>query len=344
MRFASGIQWKAVLLWVVCMLCSPGIGESVWAASNISDLRVSVVGGERYYSLRDLAAIYNLTIRVPPGSRVHLRGNSGDWEFEVDSRRSVFNGKVVWMHKPVIRSRGRWLISEADARKTVDPLMRPSSYLSRSKAAVVVLDPGHGGNDKGAIGRRNVEEKRVVLDVARRVRGHLANAGLKVYMTRETDRFIPLTDRTAKAAQWRADVFVSIHLNSAVSRSASGVETFVIAAPGCPVTAAQTSSRSDQIAHAGNLHDEANVILGYYLQRAFVQKTKATDRGLRRARFMVLKNAPCPAALVECGFVSNTAEEELMLRAEYREALALSITQGILDYVKAVSHANLSRR
>ena len=344
MHLSSFTHRRSPLFRAAWLFCVLGVVLETWAAGSILDLRVTVVAGERYYSLKDLASVYSLTFRVPPGRSVYLHGKWNQMDFEVDSRMSTINGTAVWLHKPVIRNRGKWLISEADARKSVDPLIRPSEHLSRKGTAVVVLDPGHGGHDKGAVGRRSVEEKRVVQDIARRVRGHLANAGLKVYLTRDTDRFIPLTDRTAKASQWGADVFVSIHLNSAVSRTAKGVETYVIAAPGCSATAAQTVSRGDQIAYAGNLHDEANVVLGYFLQKALVQKTNADDRGLRRARFMVLRNAPCPAALVECGFVSNAAEETLILKPEYREKLALALTQGILDYVKAVRQAKVSRR
>lgn len=312
------------------------------AAAGSSDLRVIVSEGGRYHSLKDVASAYGLTLRTS-GRSIFLRSKWTELEFEVDSRRAVVNGTGVWLHNPVKRVWSRWLISEVDVRKTIDPLLRPTAHLSRKGMAVVVLDPGHGGPDKGASGRRNVEEKRVVLDVAKRARVHLANAGVKVYLTRETDRFIPLNDRTAKAAKWDADAFVSIHLNAAAARSAEGVETYVIAAPGCPTTAAQKPSRSDATAHAGNLHDEANIVLGYHLQRALRQKTRSVDRGVRRARFMVLRNAPCPAALIECGFLSNTEEEAKMLNADHREAIALAITQGVLDYVQSVRHAKVSR-
>lgn len=336
-------MWRNCILWLTLLAAAFTSVVDVHAAAGVFDLRVFVNEGERYHSLKDAASFYNLSLRAPVGRGVYVQGKWMEMEFEVDSRRALVNGTTVWLHNPIAKVWGRWLVSEVDVRKTLDPLVRPSRHLARRGAAVVVLDPGHGGEDAGAKGRRNVEEKRVVLDVAKRARVHLANAGVKVYLTRETDRFIPLNDRTAKAAKWNADLFVSIHLNAATTRSAKGVETYIIAAPGCPTTAAQKASRSDATAFAGNLHDEANVVLGYHLQRALHQKTKSEDRGLRRARFAVLRNAPCPAALVECGFLSNAFEEEKMLSSDYRETIALAIAQGVLDYIKAVRHAKVSQ-
>jgi N-acetylmuramoyl-L-alanine amidase len=296
-----------------------------------------VMDGRRYCLLRDVGAEFQMTYKSTYGGG-QLQTPSQWLEFVAERREATINGTQVWLHYPVLAYRGRPAIAEADVRKTLAPLLTPQRFLARRSAAVVVLDPGHGGEDAGAIGRRNVQEKRVVLDIANRVRVHLANAGMKVYLTRETDRFIPLAERSAKAARWGAHIFVSIHLNASATRMASGVETYVLAAPGCPPTAA-AGSGGNYPAFGGNVFDEASVMLGYHLQRALLQKTGGEDRGLRRSRFMVLRNAPCPAALVECGFVSNPREEELMLSAAHREKIALGITQGILNYAKEVQAA-----
>lgn len=313
----------------------------IWSAAFADPaLSTFLIGGQRYCSLRDVAAEYGLTYKGGFGG-AHLYSKSQSWRFTVDRREISANGIQIWLHYPALFYRGRVAVSEADVRKTLAPLLNSQRYVARRSATVVVLDPGHGGEDAGAIGRRNVQEKRVVLDIANRVRVHLANAGMKVYLTRETDRFIPLADRSARAARWGAHIFVSIHLNASATRTAGGVETYVLAAPGCPPTAA-AGARGSYPAFGGNVFDEASVILGYHLQRGLVQKTGSEDRGLRRARFMVLKNAPCPAALLECGFVSNSREEELLLQPSYREKIALGIVQGILNYAKEVQAARLA--
>ena len=311
-------------------------------AAPLSKVRVTPAAGERYLSLKDVASAYGLTLRVPLGKKVYLQGKWNSWSFEVDSRQASFNGTIVWLLSPMTKYRGKWMITESDAREIVDPLMRPYAYIGARGYRVVVLDPGHGGPDTGARGRRGVEEKRVVLDVAMRARVHLANAGLKVYLTRETDRFIELDDRGIKAARWGADAFVSIHLNSAPGSVPRGLETYVLSNVGYPSTASAARSRGDRTAYSGNRFEHSNTVLGYFMQKALLEKAKGEDRGLRRARFMVLRNAPCPAALVECGFLSHAGEEKLMLDAKHREAIALAISKGIIDYFNAVKKARVS--
>jgi len=313
-------------------------------ATGMGSLRTRTYKGKRYYSLRDVASYYGMKLRVPRGKHIYLESRWSKLVFEVNSRQASYNGIDVWLHSPVVRSRGRWLITDDDVKLMIDPLLRPDTHIKTKGARVVVLDPGHGGEDTGARGYRNIEEKRAVLDIAKRARVYLANAGLKVYLTRETDRYITLNGRTAKAAKSGADLFVSIHLNSAASTTAKGIETYALALQGHPSTSRSTVSKGDKRKYAGNKHDGANVLLSYYLQKALVNRTGSEDRGVRRARFVVLKNAPCPAALVECGFVSNKREAERFLERKYRDAVALAIARGVLDYVKIVNRAELSER
>ena len=303
---------------------------------------MTAAAGERFVTLKDVAVAYGLALRAPPGRKVYLQGKWNSWTFEVDSRQSLFNGTLVWLHAPMLKYKGKWRITENDARKVIDPLMRPYAYVGERGYRVVVLDPGHGGEDAGARGRHGVEEKRVVLDVAKRVRIQLANAGLKVYLTRETDRYIDLDERSLKAARWGADVFVSIHLNSAPSSAPKGLETYVMANLGYPSTATSAGLRGDKTTYLGNRFDHSNAVLGYFMQKALLEKAKGEDRGLRRARFAVLRDAPCTAALVECGFLSNLGEESRMLGVERREAIALAISKGILDYFNTVKKAKVS--
>jgi N-acetylmuramoyl-L-alanine amidase len=292
--------------------------------------------GIRVIRLDELASFYGgEMIPTPTSEKVFIRTRLADLTFKPDSREVLIGTAMVFLHEPMMRARGSWVISEVDALTLIDPVMRPGEYLKKTGHRVVVLDPGHGAEDSGAKGRQGAEEKRVVLDISRRVRAHLAAAGVVVYMTRENDRFIALEQRAELAKRWGADLFVSIHANSAAARTAKGVECFILSAEGFTSTSGgQRGSRN-----YGNSHDAANAVLGFQVHRALVKQSNAPDRGLKRARFIVLRNAPCPAVLVECGFLSNAEEERKVMTPEYRDELARGIARGIINYVTLARNA-----
>jgi N-acetylmuramoyl-L-alanine amidase len=299
--------------------------------------RVIWVEKRDFVTLRDLAKLYGCNVSQPRSRKITLANKGLSIVFEIESRQVLVNGTLVWLHEPMQLVKGRWVIRAADARKVIDPLVRPAFHLADAGYHVVVLDPGHGGQDDGAKGKRGVLEKKVALDVARRVRTTLVNAGMKVYMTRDGDRFVELDERSRKAKSWGADLFVSIHCNAAADPAPNGTETYVLAAAGY----ASTSGGLSQMPNPGNRHEGANAILGFLVQRSLVSTLQEGDRGLKRSRFMVLRNAPCPSALVECVFVTNPAEEERLLSEDFRESIAHGISQGILNYVKAVKRSIL---
>lgn len=173
----------------------------------------------------------------------------------------------------------------------------------------VILDPGHGGHDRGAaIGY--VYEKHLALDTARRVEEILRKEGYKVIMTRNRDVFIPLPDRAAIGNRYRNAIFVSIHYNYNRSGSGQGVETY----------------------H----HSPSSYSLASYVQAYLVQRTRMTNRGVKDASFHVIRNTTRnPAILVECGFVSNSNERARMMTGEFRARIAEGIAQGIIAFKKA---------
>ena len=285
-----------------------------------------------------MAKQYRCEIQGPHHNVITLLNKWVAITFKIDGREVLINGTLVWMHEPLKEVHGRWALRAVDASKVIDPIIRPSLYMRDKEHRVVVLDPGHGGQDTGAKGVRGLEEKRVVLDIARRIRTHLSNAGVTVYMTRESDRFIELDDRCRKAESWGADIFVSIHLNSAGNEDARGSETYALTAAGY----VSTSGGEPAPLVRGDRHEEASSVLAFGIQRALASKIGRGDRGVKRARFLVLKNAPCPAALVECAFLSNKKEEEFLLQDNSREAIALGITRGILNYINTIRRVQLS--
>jgi N-acetylmuramoyl-L-alanine amidase len=202
-----------------------------------------------------------------------------------------------------------------------------------------VLDPGHGGEDTGARAPGGVLEKTLVQDIARRVAQVLRASGVRVKLTRERDQSMGLQERAHRARRWDADVFVSIHLNSAANPAASGVETYVLPVAGQASTAGD-KRRAE--AASGNGYDTRNMLLAYRVHRALCKASPGMDRGIRRGRFEVLRLAPCPAALVECGFLSNPADRDRVASPEGRASLAAALAKGIAQYLaaaRAVSRA-----
>ena len=182
-------------------------------------LRTVTVGTRTFVPLRDLAAVNNLRLNFPTAENFVMGNATHTLRFKANSRETLFNGTTIWINSPVIPARGAWSLESADALQVLDPLLRPQLYLRSYRAQVVLLDPGHGGKDVGAVSPGGALEKDITLDIARRLRVALVNAGFRVHMTRDNDRFVELSDRAAMIARVKADLFVSIHVNSSTAVS-----------------------------------------------------------------------------------------------------------------------------
>lgn len=296
---------------------------------------------DRLVSIRDIAARYGMAI-TSPGKKIVLCSQNITMEFSTEGREAKINGQQIWLHAPPTRRWGRWCLTETDTQKILAPILSPSSYLRGYGTAVIVLDPGHGGSDPGASSRRGLTEQRIALDIAKRVRAKLINEGFRAYLTRDVDRFVDLDARPRLAAARHANLFLSIHLNAAQSRDSRGIETYVLTSPGFPSTSGSNGEKKSKnnAAYSANTRDAANNIFGYCLQKNLRATAQAEDRGLRHARFVVLKEAPCVAALVECGFLTNASDERRLMTDEHRNMIATGIVKGITEYGRAVRRAN----
>ena len=275
------------------------------------------------------------------GKQITLRGKFNVLEMEGNSRRASFNNVDFWLSGPPTHRWGHWVMLQNDVDKMLTPLLNPSAAVKNEGYRVIVLDPGHGGKDKGANDlRRGIQEKQVALELAKDTRNILKRYNIDVRLTRWQDIDLKLNDRFRYAAQVHADLFVSIHLNSAKNSTASGIETYILPPAGCPITASSKVKRNDITCFPGNRHDGANMVLGYMLQKSLLKYTRAGDRGVRRSRFQILKHAPCPATLVECGFISNRKEREKLMNPEYRGRIAKALAEGIIAYLNTVKRAH----
>jgi N-acetylmuramoyl-L-alanine amidase len=293
------------------------------------------LAGGQYVAIRQLASAYELgRDHSQDARRAEYRTSTAELVIEADHRDIHLNGVIHWLDAPAFVQRGTLWIHADDLNKTIAPVLHQPSLAVNASLRTIVLDPGHGGADTGARGLSGHVEKEWTLDVARHVAKHLTDAGVRVVLTRETDVTTPLEGRPAFCLAHAGDVFVSIHFNSG-GPTANGIETYCLTPTGSASTD-DANSRHRTDAQTGNHWDERNVWLAHCVHAAAISATSAADRGVRRARFEVLRDANCPAILIEGGFLTNQAEEQQVLNPEYRNRLAEAIAKGILAYKRSL--------
>lgn len=259
-----------------------------------------------------------------------IRGQSGTNELSI-------NGVRFFTHFPLLTGSGEELISVMDVSKIIEPVLRPSRIQRSEKVETVILDPGHGGSDQGASSSWG-NEKTFTLDVALAARRELIRAGYRVEMTRATDTAVSLEERVNIANRFSHAVFVSIHFNS--SAGGAGVESYALAPEGVTsnMSSEQHVSAADVARHAGNAQDERNIALTASIHATVLSRLAAFDRGVRHARFHVLRDVKIPAVLIEGGFISDPGEGQRLATSYYRQRLGTAIAQGIQNYNAAVNY------
>lgn len=221
----------------------------------------------------------------------------------------------------------------------------------------IVIDPGHGGHDPGAIGPNGLFEKDVVLDIALKLKKILMKDRVnEVFLTRERDIFVPLEERTAFANKKNADLFISIHANASFRREAKGIETYLLNWTD-DEEAMRVAARENAISFKKmkEMHKQMDIIqvitndllrqnkrdesvkLANYIHRSIVDTlNNSYDLGVKQALFYVLFGAKMPSVLVEVSFISNPEEESLLSKESYRTQIAEAIAQGINTYFTSV--------
>jgi N-acetylmuramoyl-L-alanine amidase len=215
----------------------------------------------------------------------------------------------------------------------------------------IVLDAGHGGDDDGARGAKGLVEKDLVLDVGRRIAERLRRRNLRVVMTRDGDRFVPLEERFSIANDARADLFISIHANATDDPSVRGVETFFLAVDATDAEASRLSLRENQAfgdeAVRGAMNDPLNAILGDLIasdymtesnefarlaQHGLARADPGHSRGVKQAPFVVLQGVQMPSSLIEIGFVTNPAEAKRLGSARERDRIADALVAAVIEF------------
>ncbi len=317
---------------IVVVLDRPAVyrvGDEVLAGTGSPRTFIDLDGVDLGSVPRDAAATGIVTrVRADAtstGSRVSLDLDGHAWR------------RVFYMHEPY--------------RIVVDVARHPPGVKGRNARTVtrLVLDPGHGGRDTGAVGPSGVKEKDVTLDVAHRVAPVLATQGVQVVLTRDDDRFVSLEERTARANAFGADLFVSIHCNASEGKARRGIETYVLDTTRDEI-AARVAARENATTQAASaelasilggmrMADEAqrSTRFAQLLERAATTAAQTkygdvVDGGVHTAGFYVLVGARMPSVLFEVSYISNATEEQRLGTPEYRQLLADAIANAVQAY------------
>jgi N-acetylmuramoyl-L-alanine amidase len=228
-----------------------------------------------------------------------------------------------------------WISFHQDKRPAVYKESKATQPQTSKPFAVVVLDPGHGGEDSGAM-CGGVMEKDLTLDVARRVDRLLDSEGVATLMTRLGDSYVSLADRAAFGNRVKESIFISIHFNEDNKPVASGVETYYAAHQ---INSASTFASWLPFFSqppSDSPKPESQSLAGF-IQEALVARTRSVDRGTQPKQFFVIANVSSPAVLIEGGFITNQEELSKLASEDYRDQLAAAVADGILRYRDVVS-------
>ncbi len=236
-----------------------------------------------------------------------------------------------WLGFAPFVTNGQIFVHSLDAQKNFLPLLSEMAAAPRNHR-VVVLDAGHGGENTGTRSVLNEHlEKEFTLDWALRLQPLLAAKGWTVLLTRTNDSDISLSNRVGFAELHQADLFLSLHFNSAVTRKdQSGLETYCLTPTGMASSLTRGFEDDATLVLPNNAFDTQNLQYASRLHDALVRSTGRTDRGVRRARFMgVLRGQNRPAVLLEAGYLSNPQEARLIASADYRRKLAEAVAAAL---------------
>lgn len=296
------------------------------------------INGQNYVALGDWAhanGFYGST--RDRGQEIVLTNRNARLVFDVNSAQAQINGVNVRLSYPIASQKNVPAISSLDLETAVRPLIFAPNSIGK-KITTICLDPGHGGRDTGnRVGGLffGHNEKTYTLALAEELGTQLKKLGFNVVLTRHQDTYVELPMRPEIANHAGADLFVSLHFNATQTGKdeVSGPETYCIT----PVGAASSNAQGEGADHgptAANRVEQRSLLLAAQVQKSLVRNLGVTDRGVRRARFAVLRDATMPAILIEGGYMTHPAEGKRIFDSGYRRQMAAAIVKGILSYQK----------
>ena len=310
----------------------------------LDNKKIKITNGITFLLIDD--NIYQLSSKV-------VRQNN-EYFVHIDSFINIVNSSL--QNLSIISNSSEIIISSTAKTKNV-AIKNIDIEKNKWKFSTIIIDPGHGGKDPGAVGYRGTLEKDIALDVAKRLEKKISkNMKVKTVLTRDEDIFLKLGERTRIANENNGSLFISIHANAATDRRASGFETFLIG-PNKNEAAVRVAARENSVLElegvAGKKLTNEDLIQATIAQSAFASKSEkfaalvqeeigkrvqGKNRGVKQAGFYVLMGASMPNVLVELGFISNLAEEKKLRSSQYREVLATAIFRALEKYEKTLNN------
>lgn len=352
---------KLILISLIILLSAGG--------SATAETEYFWIKGYKYYPLyeicqqKDIEYSWDSIGRIATLSKngIEAKIRIGSDKILIDGKRLKDIGPPLYFYKETV------VIPSSFAKKDIDDIFKYRAgsivYEKRRKRALpiqvhsiktIVLDPGHGGKDPGAIGRYyRLKEKDINLDIAKRLKMILSSYGIRVYLTRQKDYFIPLDKRAEFANSKNTDLFISIHTNSSRSKWLNGFEAYYLSEKTDDNARAEEAAKGSLKLKKGFLdkynttakaiaydlkftedRKEARELAEHLIKAIKKKNIYARKNALKSARFHVLKNikTDMPAVIVEIGYISNKKEEDLIRLSSYRDKIAEGLAKGILSY------------
>ncbi|MEM9446148.1 MAG: N-acetylmuramoyl-L-alanine amidase [Verrucomicrobiota bacterium] len=327
---------SCLIVILLVTLETPLRAEFEWEQSRFKKIPyVSFDSFLEFYEFKRIGTKKRLSILEEIKDFTHIKGPLGDCLYRKHSREFYWNERLLWLSFPIYQDNEENLhLARVDVVKLFEPIFRPYAIKDKTPLKGVIIDPGHGGSDHGGRGKRGLIEKKMNLDVALRLRDLLKENGIGTVMTRYRDTFITLEERAKFASKHKDFVFISIHFNYNRSSKPNGIETYTLT-PRFSSSSGRSGSlkQSDREKHDGNNSDELNVLLASCVHNELLTlPQKPHDRGMKRARFVILRRSTIPSILIEGGFLSSYKESKWIATSEYRQNMAQKIANGITRY------------
>lgn len=335
-------------------------------------IHTEVLEGTEYFNVYELNKAFKASIKIDPmDQRLVINMYNRQLIILLESNYLQECTDIYSFVYPVILKQEKYMLPKLLLTETL-PMIYPdhltyksgkfsASLPSDNSIRRIVIDPGHGGKDPGAVGySKKHYEKDVTLLVGKKLKKKLEdNLDIEVILTRSSDEFVSLQQRTKKANEENADLFVSLHCNAHRSNSVKGIEVYYLSTAKTDearaVEALENSvvydyeggekavKQYDDLAFiladmTQNEHLLESSELGFKLQKNTVASTKSKNRGVKQANFYVLRGAYMPAVLLELGFISNKEEEKLLIKPTYQDKLVDAIFKGIKDFKFKYDH------